>query len=115
MKLGRSAVECAVHDVDDLRAELMEIDENLARADLSPAQEAAHIARRKQIWEEMNSGGTICSTRSEKLSSLGPQHKKQFASEVANVTGASKSGVNLIDPATTTFENVQHCSVVYPL
>lgn len=53
-ELGEKAVECIVHDVDDLHAELMEIDENLARAELSPAQEAAHIRRRQEIWEIKN-------------------------------------------------------------
>jgi ParB-like chromosome segregation protein Spo0J len=64
-ELGRAAVECAVHDVDDLHAELMEIDENLARAELSPAQEAAHILRRQAIWSEIRRpvGETICSTQ----------------------------------------------------
>ncbi len=52
--LGHTVVECEVYEVDDLRAELMEIDENLARSELSPAEEAAHIARRKAIYEELN-------------------------------------------------------------
>lgn len=53
-KLGKEAVECDVYNVDPLRAELMEIDENLARAELSPAEEALHIKRRKEVWEEIN-------------------------------------------------------------
>src|SRR5690606_29049170 len=53
---GEEYVECVVHDVDDLHAELMEIDENLARSELSPAEEASHIARRKAIWEDIRSG-----------------------------------------------------------
>jgi len=32
----------------------MEIDENLARAELSPAEEALHIRRRQEVWEEIN-------------------------------------------------------------
>lgn len=87
-ELGRSVVECAVHDVDDLHAELMEIDENLARADLSPAQEASHILRRKQIWEKINEGGKTLPT-----SSTG--QRRQFAAEVSEVTGSSKRDVNM--------------------
>jgi ParB-like chromosome segregation protein Spo0J len=47
---GQVSVECAVYDVDDTDAELMEIDENLARADLTPAQETAQIKRREVLW-----------------------------------------------------------------
>lgn len=34
-----------------LDARLMEIDENLVRADLSPAERAAHHEERKRAWE----------------------------------------------------------------
>lgn len=90
-ELGRSVVECVVYDVDDLHAELMEIDENLARAELSPAQEAAHILRRKEIWAKINAeeSETICST----LPKTG-RGNKQFAAEIAEVTGASKVDMN---------------------
>jgi hypothetical protein len=33
------------------RRELWEIDENLIRAGLTPAQEAKHLERRKELWE----------------------------------------------------------------
>jgi hypothetical protein len=31
----------------------MEIDENLARAELSAAEEALHIMRRKEVWKKV--------------------------------------------------------------
>jgi hypothetical protein len=37
-------------DADD--AELREIDENLTRADLMPAEQAGHHARRKELYEQ---------------------------------------------------------------
>jgi ParB-like chromosome segregation protein Spo0J len=86
---GEVAVECIVYDVDDLRAELMEIDENLARSELTPAEESAYILRRKQIWEEMYGEKT-----GENFTSLGGRGNKAFAAEVAAVTGEDKSGVN---------------------
>lgn len=49
---GETDVECQVYDVNDVDAELMEIDENLARAELSPAEEAAHVHRRSVLWEK---------------------------------------------------------------
>lgn len=51
---GEVAVECIVYEVDDLHAELMEIDENLARSELSAAEEAACIRRRQEIWEDLH-------------------------------------------------------------
>lgn len=39
-----------------LETELIEIDENLQRAELSAAQRTAHIARRKQIWGALHPG-----------------------------------------------------------
>lgn len=96
-ELGEVAVECVIHDVDDLHAELMEIDENLARAELSPAQEAAHIARRKEIWGEINgneTGGENFTTSLSDGRKAGPQHEKKFAAELAEITGEDKSGIN---------------------
>lgn len=88
---GEVAVECVVYEVDDLHAELMEIDENLARSELTAAEESAYILRRKEIWEEMRSGesGSNCAT----LSRTG-RGNIQFAAEVAAVTGASKPDIN---------------------
>jgi ParB family chromosome partitioning protein len=51
---GEVAVECVVYEVDDLHAELMEIDENLARSELTAAEEAACIRRRQEIWEDIH-------------------------------------------------------------
>ena len=41
-------------DVDDLHAELMLIDENLCRNDLSPAERAVAQARRKAIYQQIH-------------------------------------------------------------
>ncbi len=65
---GEEYVECVVHDVDDLHAELMEIDENLARSELSPAEEAAHIRRRQEIWEDINGPAKAAGARAANAS-----------------------------------------------
>lgn len=84
---GEEYVECVVHDVDDLHAELMEIDENLARSELSPAEEAAHIARRQAIWEEMN---TVRNTDGIQKKRGQP---KKFATELSEITGNSRTQI----------------------
>ena len=51
-KLKWPALDCIVlDDVSADQAELVEIDENLVRANLSPAEEAAHLGRRKELYE----------------------------------------------------------------
>ena len=53
-KLGMETVPCVVVDDDDLHAELAMIDENLCRAELSPADRASQTARRKAIYLELH-------------------------------------------------------------
>jgi ParB family transcriptional regulator, chromosome partitioning protein len=52
--LGRETVTCIVVEMDNLHAELAEIDENLMRANLTRAQEASALIRRKVIYEELH-------------------------------------------------------------
>ncbi|HEY0200201.1 MAG TPA: hypothetical protein VGC24_00750 [Burkholderiaceae bacterium] len=52
--LGWDEIDAFLHDGDELHAELMEIDENLQRAEYSPAQRAVAIHRRKEIWEAIH-------------------------------------------------------------
>lgn len=82
-------------DVSFLEKELIEIDENLCRAELTPAQRAVAIKRRKEIWEALhpeNSSGTNCPT------GIGygkpPQRPTEFASETAVVSGETKRDIN---------------------
>ncbi len=49
---GWETIHCIVlHDIDADKAELIEIDENLMRAELSPAERAVHVGRRKTLYE----------------------------------------------------------------
>jgi hypothetical protein len=51
-KLGHDSIEAKVLDgVDADAALLAEIDENLIRAELSPAERKLHIARRKELYD----------------------------------------------------------------
>ena len=75
---------------DHLHAELIEIDENLCRSELTPAQRAAAIKRRKQIWEAMHpeqKGGKTVST-------LGGAQRVGFAADTATAAGLTKQSIN---------------------
>jgi ParB/RepB/Spo0J family partition protein len=53
-RLQRETIPAIVlDDVDDLHAELMLIDENLCRNELSPAERASALARRKAIHKQL--------------------------------------------------------------
>lgn len=99
MELGEVTYECIVHDVDDLHAELMEIDENLARAELSPAQEAAHIRRRQEIWEikhgpaKAAGGNARAAKAGENLAT--PNSGVAFTTDTAGATGKAASSIRL--------------------
>lgn len=74
----------------ELQAELMEIDENLIRAELSPAQRAAAIKRRKVIWDALHpESGTNCPT----LPATGRGHV-QFAADTAQAANMTKRDIN---------------------
>lgn len=94
--LGWTEIEARVIEgLRYLETELIEIDENLIRAELSPAQRAAAIKRRREIWEALhpeNSSGTNCST------GIGygkpPPRPQQFAADTAQAAGMTKQDIN---------------------
>ena len=51
--LGWSEIECTISDLDDLTAQLAELDENFARTNLSPLELGDFLKRRKEIYEEL--------------------------------------------------------------
>ena len=77
-----------VSDDDRLAAELIEIDENLVRAELTPAQRAAAIKRRKEVWEAMHPEG------GKSVSTLGGEQRIGFASDTSAVAGVTKQAIN---------------------
>ena len=52
--LGRPKIPAVVHDLDDLHAELAEIDENIARSPLTAMEQIKALARRKEIYEALH-------------------------------------------------------------
>jgi ParB/RepB/Spo0J family partition protein len=91
-KCGHNSIPSVVLDGFDAdHALLVEIDENLIRADLSPAERALHIGKRKEIYEKLRpetKHGTI--GRGRKKSS---QNEKSFVDDTAKKSGKPRSTV----------------------
>ena len=52
--LGRETILARIVEVTDLEAELLELDENLARIELTVLERGEHLLRRKEIYEELH-------------------------------------------------------------
>lgn len=90
--LGWTEIECTVLDLDELKAELAEIDENFVRTALSGAEQGKLLSRRKQIYEtlhpEKRHGGD---RKSEKIKATNcrDDRVKSFAEDTAEKLGIS--------------------------
>jgi ParB-like chromosome segregation protein Spo0J len=67
-----------------LEAELIEIDENLCRADLTAAQRASAIKRRKEVWAALHP-----ELSAESADKRGPGRPVSFAKDTMDKTGES--------------------------
>ena len=82
-RMGFAEIECTVAEVDGLKAELAEIDENLIRHNLNHIDEGEQLLRKKEIYEILypetkasyNGGGF-----------KGNQHKKEVTGTVLATT-----------------------------
>lgn len=94
-QLGWDEIEVHVLALDDLHAELAEIDENLIRAELTTLERAEHLSRRKAIYEELHpetrtvnaKGGPGRGKTNEIISPVSPP---TFAADAAAKTGVSE-------------------------
>jgi ParB family transcriptional regulator, chromosome partitioning protein len=94
-RLGRTEIAATVVTVDELERQLLECDENLVGAVLTPAERAWFTTRRKQLYEathpETRHGGDR--TASRKLCGLTPTDR--FTADTAARTGRSERAVQL--------------------
>lgn len=94
--LGWESIVAIVGSSDDLEAELVMIDENLCRAELSPADRAHYTARRKAIYLEKHPetaehvAGAVAKHAAENFSAA-----PSFAADTAAKTGATERIVRL--------------------
>jgi ParB-like chromosome segregation protein Spo0J len=73
-------------------AVLAEIDENLIRADLSPAERAGHVAARKQVYERLHPD-TVAGIAGGKARHGSANDKLSFAESTAQATGKNRQTV----------------------
>lgn len=84
-------------DTNAVRLEMIEVDENLCRAELSTAEKAKALKKRKILWESLKAqeiGGNQVPTYRADGVKAGPQHQQGFAASTAAVTGISKRAIN---------------------
>lgn len=91
-KIGLDAVPCIVVHDDDLTAELAMIDENLMRAELSPADRAKGTARRKAIYLELHPETAHGTNQHDSIRQLGDSSVR-FTVDTAENTGRSERAV----------------------
>jgi ParB-like chromosome segregation protein Spo0J len=103
VSLGWKEVPTVLLDFGDLLCDLAEIDENLCRLELTPAQRAEVTARRKTIWEALHpetvagTAGAIASNKVQGKESTQVQNSAlaSFSQNTAAVTGRSRRSVYL--------------------
>lgn len=95
--LGQTHLDAiVVTDESDLRMELVTIDENLVRVELSAAERAQQTLRRREIWEAIAKAGN----HSENLSTVENENgtktaaRAGFVAETAMVTGEGVTTVS---------------------
>jgi len=86
-ELGLGLIECRICALDKIDREIWEIDENLCRAELTPAEEAEHLKRRKELFDQKNSV-SICDTNN------GRGRPKGFDTDIAEKTGGDRKSIN---------------------
>ncbi|MGN6548473.1 MAG: ParB N-terminal domain-containing protein [Pararhizobium sp.] len=97
-QLGEDSVVCFMIDEDEIDAQLWEIDENLARSELSPSERASHVARRKEIYETRYGpakaiGGRASATAQGKQVTNANLADASFTADTAKATGQSERAV----------------------
>lgn len=95
--LGVERSDVVMLDASDLQAELAEIDENLIRSELSDAERARSVARRKAIYETLNPEAAFEARpgRAGKSRQVGDNSvpAERFTAATARATGRSERAV----------------------
>jgi ParB/RepB/Spo0J family partition protein len=91
-KLKWATIPAIIVDANDLRAEIIAIDENLCRESLTPAQEASAIMRRKEIYEKLHPNTAHGGNRKPSRQ-IGDLKSERFTKATAAATGRGERSV----------------------
>ena len=98
--LGWREIECVVSELEGLRAELAEIDENFVRSDLTALEFGELLLRRKELYEALhpqtvqtNLGGPFRGNQHQEVSDKMTQTTKSFAQDTAEKLGIGRRTV----------------------
>ena len=94
--LGWTEIECTVMGMDDVQAELAEIDENIVRTRLNRQELCEQLLRRKEIYETLHPEARhgMRNGQTAKNANLATLETKSFAEDTAEKTGMSKRAVS---------------------
>lgn len=98
---GFETIEAVVFSGSDLEAELLEIDENLIRRELSELDRATFLARRKAVWQALHpetkrGGDRRPEQRRKDASLIGEGLEARFSADVAAKLGLSAKHVDRV-------------------
>ena len=99
--LGWTEVECTITDLEGLSAELAELDENFARANLSPLEMGDILKRRKDIYETLYPETKVGTAQAIGMNKAKGNNvncnlqstRKSFIEDTAGVTGSHPSTI----------------------
>ena len=94
--LGWTEIECTAMGMDDVQAELAEIDENIVRTRLNRQELCEQLLRRKEIYETIHpeTRHGMRNGQTAKNANLATLETKSFAEDTAEKTGMSKRAVS---------------------
>lgn len=93
--LGHAKIPAIIHDLDELHAELAEIDENISRNPLTAVEQTKALARRKEIYEALHPETKAGAKPGKKDAGKRDKGDKasSFVEDTAQKTGKSRRSV----------------------